>query len=102
MDELVLKTREMDGIDTHWGGPNGSEGEDATEHEGNWTECKICRGPEANSPTPDNFDNMTRRDWLAGLAMQGMLSGENARDTFDQMVSDAYSYADAMIEEGKK
>ena len=51
---------------------------------------------------PDNVGNMTRRDWLAGLAMQGLLAdGASAKHTFESIVEDAYDYAEAMIAEGE-
>ena len=56
---------------------------------------------------------ITRRDWLAGMAMQGMLSRENIlteldvnvnrRKTLKQVVAEwAYEYADSLIAEGRK
>jgi len=50
---------------------------------------------------------ITRRDWLAGLAMQAMLSStsedaENAAQEFLAISVLAYRMADAMIAEGRK
>ena len=44
---------------------------------------------------------ITRRDWLAGLAMQGLLVTENAW-TEETIAKVAYEMADAMIAQGKK
>lgn len=49
-----------------------------------------------------------RRDWLAGLAMQGMLANMPDKpmpemvEHWDAIPSLAYKQADAIIEEGKK
>lgn len=41
---------------------------------------------------------MTRRQWLAGLAMQGMIdSGWNPESDFSLVVASAYAVADAML-----
>lgn len=60
------------------------------------------------------FENISRRDWLAGLAMQGMLSNDRIMNWKDihnfiskekklPSLSDAaYNLADAMIEESNK
>jgi len=51
-------------------------------------------------------DGITRRDWLAGLAMQGMLSNmeeksaEEMQKDFDIIPMLAYRQADAMIAKG--
>jgi len=58
-------------------------------------------------------NGITRRDWLAGMAMQGMLSRENIltdldvnvnrRKTLKRVVAEwAYEYADSLIAEGRK
>jgi len=90
--------------ETHMGGPNGSEGDDAVLHEGLWTQCSICRD-DPDPPPPDNFDNMTRRDWLAGLAMPPLLAiADNSSNGYHlhEVVEDSYRMADAMIKEGNK
>lgn len=57
------------------------------------------------------IEGITRRDWLAGLAMSGMIGeyilerkpNEDKDETEqDILVSRAYSVADAMIAEGRK
>ena len=62
-------------------------------------------------PCPDtaewaNHDGITRRDWLAGLAMQGMFSAADRMNKDwpkTEIIADwAYKYADAMINEGEK
>ncbi len=45
---------------------------------------------------------ITRRDWLAGLAMQAYIARGNAdEDTYADVAMWAYRQADAMIREGK-
>ena len=49
---------------------------------------------------------ISRRDWLAGMAMQGLMDAY-ARSEIDdylhnELAHDAYHFADAMIEEGNK
>jgi hypothetical protein len=48
-------------------------------------------------PTP----GITRRDWLAGLAMQSVVGLAGARTT-QEAVRWAYALADAMIAEGER
>jgi len=51
---------------------------------------------------------ITRRDWLAGLAMQSLIRTNDSCESIEDMVDVetiaqlAYTYADAMIAEGKK
>ena len=48
---------------------------------------------------------ISRRDWLAGLAMQGMLAKREHAGPLgaaEIVAVDAYYYADAVIEQGKK
>ncbi len=56
-------------------------------------------------PVPSE-KGITRRDWLAGLAMQGLMDAYarcEIDDYFhDEVADDAYKFADAMIEQGKK
>ena len=65
-------------------------------------------------PIPDtlkcNLRGISRRDWLAGLAMQGMLSNSAllpalTDDIFkgkEALTISAYTWADAMIADGTK
>ena len=60
------------------------------------------------------YPGITRRDWLAGLAMQGMLGNpkaiqeslddakENNCNPTESLSFIAYQYADAIIAEGRK
>lgn len=46
---------------------------------------------------------ITRRDWLAGLAMQGLLASHAPyTDPYSMLAEEAYDIADAMIAEGKR
>jgi hypothetical protein len=42
------------------------------------------------------------RDWLAGLAMQGLLASGEISVSCEVTAERAYSYADAIIREGKE
>jgi len=44
---------------------------------------------------------LTQRDWLAGLAMQGLLASGEISVSCEVTAERAYSYADALIREGK-
>lgn len=50
---------------------------------------------------PLSVDNIALRDWFAGMALQGVMSGVNMRDltTYmpDYAANEAYKIADAMI-----
>lgn len=53
----------------------------------------------------DLFDNITRRDWLAGLAMQGLVAQNGLGSDYledEDIATLAYVQADAMIREGKE
>ena len=53
----------------------------------------------------DCFDNITRRDWLAGLAMQGLVAQNGLDSDYledEDIATLAYAQADAMIREGKE
>lgn len=51
-----------------------------------------------NDGVPIHCPGMSLRDWFAGQALQGMLSGTHAADLDASLVaSDAYWYADAML-----
>lgn len=68
--------------------------------------------PKAPRSWTDDLQNgMSLRDWLAGMAMNGMFADPSYQDTDlekpitifpDDIVTDAYRVADAMIAEGKK
>jgi hypothetical protein len=45
---------------------------------------------------------ITRRDWLAGLAMQSVVGLAGARITTQETVRWAYELADALIAEGER
>lgn len=48
-------------------------------------------------------DGITRRDWLAGLAMQVILADPGSVDvSWEKMAEYSYKSADAMIREGAK
>jgi len=54
-----------------------------------------------------SFDQITRRDWLAGLALQGMMDSPMSRSCPPAQFSSvlpriAYELANAMIVEGRK
>ena len=51
-----------------------------------------------------SYSGISRRDWLAGLAMQGMLStmAEIMTINYSLITEDAYKMSDAMIEQGNK
>jgi len=48
-----------------------------------------------------NLDGISRRDWLAGLAMQGYLANPEMDNNAKCIAQDAYTHADAMIARGK-
>jgi hypothetical protein len=54
------------------------------------------------------LSGINRRDWLAGLAMQGIMSTEGSLkalpkgDPARNIANMSYQFADAMIQEGKK
>jgi len=53
----------------------------------------------------ESAEGISRRDWLAGLAMQGLLSSEDIdlnSTSYEDVALDSYRIADAMIAEGKK
>jgi hypothetical protein len=51
-----------------------------------------------NPQAGDAHAGMTLRDWFAGQALAGGISGDNSEDyTIDEMASDAYRIADAML-----
>ena len=59
----------------------------------------------AGSNTSMLQKGMTRRNWLAGLAMQGILSSPEGKFSWREstsIVQRAYGIADEMIAEGEK
>ncbi|QDZ10556.1 hypothetical protein [Devosia ginsengisoli] len=61
-----------------------------------------------HSGTITGASGMTRREWLAGLAMQAMLTGAFSKNNpleaadLTSICAGAYRFADAMIAEGSK
>lgn len=56
---------------------------------------------ENTNDIPDDWKGMTLRDWFAGQALTGLLSGRHG-DQFGEdwdFGADAYAHADAMIAE---
>lgn len=41
--------------------------------------------------------NMSKREWLAGIAMQGMLSNDGFHLNYENIAIEALRYADALI-----
>jgi len=63
----------------------------------------------SHPPHPGDIAGITRRDWLAGLAMQGLIVGirdnttiEKSREDLKFLSAGAYVVADAMIAESNK
>lgn len=55
-------------------------------------------------PAPDIVDyyttGMTYRQWLVGMALQGLLASDHKREThYDAIASDAVKHADAVLAE---
>lgn len=52
------------------------------------------------------YTGMSLRDWLAGMAMQGLLiaclTGDHPGDDFEDLAGCAYTNADAMLKERDK
>lgn len=61
--------------------------------------------PRASTGEVIDFDpgeyGMTLRDWFAGQALPGLIALDSDAG-INGIVSDAYEYADAMLEEGRK
>jgi len=45
---------------------------------------------------------MTRRQWLVGMALQGLVACSNAEGTLSQFARYAHEYADAILEHEQK
>ncbi len=71
---------------------------------------EIIESPDGNfCPGDINYPGITRRDWLAGLAMQGMFASspiewndEQRAEAFVAMPELSYVMADAMIKKSKE
>ncbi len=59
--------------------------------------------PACNEANTNNTMEITKREYFAALAMQGLLASFNEHDVtnFTEFASDAFSMADAMIEASK-
>ena len=55
---------------------------------------------DPKNSNPHFTEGISRRNWLAGLAMQGMLA--SGAFVSDKISESAYEQADAMIEQGNK
>lgn len=58
-------------------------------------------------PVPEDYPGITRRDWLAGLAMQGELASQDGSEENDWiklevLAERSYMIADATIAESNK
>lgn len=54
-------------------------------------------------PTDNIFKGLTKREWFAGMAMNGILSQVRIEDRVEKTVSEwAYAIADAMLKESEK
>jgi hypothetical protein len=47
----------------------------------------------------DSASNLTKREYFAAMALQGLLSDSNSKGSYKQFVKDAVKMADALIEE---
>lgn len=55
-----------------------------------------------NGSTLPGSNGLTKREWYAGLAMQGMLSDNNFDFPAEDIARVAFEMADAMLAEGDK
>jgi len=53
-------------------------------------------------PNVTNEKGMDLRDYFAAMALQGLLSDPNVRQSWDKFAEDAYEMADAMMEARKQ
>lgn len=67
-------------------------------------EVKCVRSNEEVFPRAGYGAGISRRDWLAAMAMQGYVSNSAAKDDWscEDVANLAYRIADAMIEESMK
>jgi hypothetical protein len=55
-----------------------------------------------NTPEPDAFLGMTRRDWFAGMAMPEYINNNDYSMSDESVVQSAYRMADLMIKVSKR
>jgi hypothetical protein len=73
-----------------------------------WTELVLDESGQIEATIKTkNHPGMSLRDWFAGMAMQGLLTGLNWQPgrvvhSEDELASDAYGFADAMLVEREK
>ena len=58
--------------------------------------------PDGGPEFPGSVNDMSLRDWFAGLAMVGILADNTTDPTAVQLAEDAYEAADAMLAERNK
>ena len=60
------------------------------------------KGWSSNDGLWVNFVGLTKREWFAGMALQGMIASGDANDNqIGVIAQEAYKLADAMIRAGK-
>jgi len=58
--------------------------------------------PTSALEAAQGYVGITRRDWLAGLAMAALLVSPGDLETNEDIAVASYEYADALIAEGRK
>lgn len=49
------------------------------------------------SPLGESYSGLTRRDWFAGMAMQGILAHYGHQGSSEKLAEYAFEHADAML-----